>query len=160
MAYQAASLRDTLKIGPWCLKRTLDLKMISVMALNSTRPRCGTSLTLYLGVVVMRKCSSRAQSLPVGTGASAPKHSTSSESLYILLTYVSLRGGCSSSSSSSLLTLLWSSYCYGCSSVVAPWATGLSGTTNSITKDSSSCDTCGGVSSCGSCGCGMFQGAS
>jgi hypothetical protein len=81
MAYQAASattsLRDALKAGPLCLQRTLDPRKISVMALNSTHPGRGTSLILYLGAVVMPRCSSKAQSLPVGTGASALKDSTS-----------------------------------------------------------------------------------
>jgi hypothetical protein len=47
-----------------CRQRTLDLKKISAMALNSTRPKCGTSLILYRGAVVMPRCSSRARSLP------------------------------------------------------------------------------------------------
>jgi hypothetical protein len=41
------------------------------MALNSTRPGRGTSLILYLGAVVMPRCSSSARSLPARTGASA-----------------------------------------------------------------------------------------
>jgi hypothetical protein len=40
----------------------------------------------------MPKCSSTVQSLPVGTGASAPKDSTSFTSQYIFSTFVSLRG--------------------------------------------------------------------
>jgi hypothetical protein len=82
-----------LKADPWCLQRILDPRKISVMALNSTHPRHGTSLILYLGAVVMPKCSGRAQSLPVGIGASASKDSTSSTSRYILSTSVSLGGG-------------------------------------------------------------------
>jgi hypothetical protein len=74
MACQAASatasLRDGLKAGPLCLQRTLDSRKISVTALNSTRPRRGTSLILYLGEVVMPRRSSRARSLPMRTGAS------------------------------------------------------------------------------------------
>jgi hypothetical protein len=66
VASATASLRDALKAGPLCLWRTLDVRKISVMAMNSTHPRCGTSLILYLGVVVMPRCSSRARSLPVG----------------------------------------------------------------------------------------------
>jgi hypothetical protein len=54
-----------------------------VMALNSTHPGRGTSLILYLGAVLMPRCSSRAQSLPVGTRASVLKDSTSSVSRYI-----------------------------------------------------------------------------
>jgi hypothetical protein len=57
MAYHAASaiasLRDVLKAGPLCRHRILDPKKISAMALNSTRPKCGTSLILYRGAVVM-----------------------------------------------------------------------------------------------------------
>jgi hypothetical protein len=64
MAYLAASttasLRDAVKARPWCLKRTLDLRKISVMVLNSTHLGRRTSLILYLGVVVMPKCTSRA----------------------------------------------------------------------------------------------------
>jgi hypothetical protein len=64
MAYQVASatasLREVLKAGPLCLQRTLDPKKFSATALNSTRPRRGTSLILYLGAVVMPRCSSRA----------------------------------------------------------------------------------------------------
>jgi hypothetical protein len=64
MAYQAASattlLQDALKASPLCLERTLDPRKISVMSLNSTRPRRGTSLILYLGAVVMPRCSRRA----------------------------------------------------------------------------------------------------
>jgi hypothetical protein len=41
------------------------------MALNSTRPGRRTSLILYLGAVVIPRCSSRAQNLPARTGASA-----------------------------------------------------------------------------------------
>jgi hypothetical protein len=97
MACQAASaiasLREVLKAGPLCRQRTLDPKKISVMALNSILPRCGTSLILYLGVVVMPRCSSRVHSLPVRTGASTPKDSTSSASQYIFSSSVSLGGG-------------------------------------------------------------------
>jgi hypothetical protein len=78
------------------------------MALNSTYPGRGTSLILYLGAVVMPRCSSKARSLPVGTGASAPKDSTSSASRYIFSSSVSLRGGYSSSALSSTS---WSSGC-------------------------------------------------
>jgi hypothetical protein len=46
------------------------------MALNSTRPECGTSLILYLGAVGMPRCSSRAQSLSVRTGALTTKECT------------------------------------------------------------------------------------
>jgi hypothetical protein len=57
MAHQAASatasLREALKAGPLCRQRTLDPKKISMMALNSTYPGRGTSLILYLGVVVV-----------------------------------------------------------------------------------------------------------
>jgi hypothetical protein len=101
MAYQAASAttspRDALKASPLCLQRTLDPRKISVMALNSTRPGRGTSLILYLGAVLMPRCSSRARSLSTGTGASAPKDSTSSASQYIFSSFVSLGRGCSSS---------------------------------------------------------------
>jgi hypothetical protein len=87
MACQAAlapaSLREVLKVGPLCRQRTLDLKKISVMTLNSTRPERGTFLILYRGAVVMPRCSSRAQSLPVRIGGSAPKDSTSSAPRYI-----------------------------------------------------------------------------
>jgi hypothetical protein len=100
MAYQAASatasLREVLKAGPLCRQRTLDPKKISEMALNSTRPERRISLILYRGAVVMPRCSSKAQSLPVMTGDSAPKDSTSSASRYIFLASVSLGGGCSS----------------------------------------------------------------
>jgi hypothetical protein len=60
------------------------------------------------GVVVMPMCSSRAQSLPVGTRALAPKDSTSSASQYIFSSSVSLRGGYFSSALSSMS---WSSGC-------------------------------------------------
>jgi hypothetical protein len=120
MACQAASatasLREALKAGPLCLQRTLDPKKISAMAINYTHPRHGTSLILYLGVVVMPRCSSRAPSLPVGTGASALKDSTSSSSQYIFSSSVSLGGRYSSLALSSMS---WSSgYC--CSSVGEP----------------------------------------
>jgi hypothetical protein len=86
--------------GPesWSLvsQRTLDLKKISVMALYSTHPRRGTSLILYLGGVVMPRCSSRAQSLRVRTGASTPNNSTSSASQYIFSSSALLGGGYSS----------------------------------------------------------------
>jgi hypothetical protein len=82
MACQAASatasLREVLKAGPLCQQRILDPKKISAMALNSTRPGRGTSLTLYRGAVVMPKCSSKARSLPTTIRDSAPKDSTSS----------------------------------------------------------------------------------
>jgi hypothetical protein len=114
MACQAASattsLREALKAGPLCLQRTLDLKKISMTTLNSTHPGCGTFLILYLGVVVMPRCSSRAQSLPVRTGASAPKDSTPSASRYIFSSSVSLGGGYPSLAMSSMS---WSfSCCY------------------------------------------------
>jgi hypothetical protein len=64
--------------------------------------------------------------------------SISSASLYSFSLSVSLRGEYSSSSLSSLLTS-WSSYY---SSTGAPWATGLLGTTTSISKGSSSKDAC------------------
>jgi hypothetical protein len=48
-------------------------KKISAMALNSTRPERGSSLILYRGAVVMLRCSSKARSLPVRIGDSAPK---------------------------------------------------------------------------------------
>jgi hypothetical protein len=83
VALVTTSLREVLKAGPLCRQRTLDLKKISAMTLNSTRPGRRTSLILYLGAVVMPKCSSRARSLPVKTGASALKDSTSSASWYI-----------------------------------------------------------------------------
>jgi hypothetical protein len=53
-------------------------KKISAMALNSTRPERGSSLILYRGAVVMPRCSSKARSLPVRIGDSAPKDSISS----------------------------------------------------------------------------------
>jgi hypothetical protein len=120
MACQAASaiasLRDALKASPLCMQRTLDLRKISAMALNSTRPGCGTSLILYLRAVVMPRCSNRAQSLPVGTGALAPKDSTSSASRYIFSFFMSLGGGCSSLAWSSMS---WFFGCY-CSSTGEP----------------------------------------
>jgi hypothetical protein len=112
MACQAASattsLLEVLKAGPFCRQRTLDPKKISAMALNSMRPGRGTSLIMYLGAVVMPKCSSRAQSLPMRTGASTPKDSTSSTSRYIFSSSVLLGGGYSS------LTLSSTSWSYGC----------------------------------------------
>jgi hypothetical protein len=116
MACQAASatasLRDVLKAGPLCRQRTLDPKKISVMALNSTRPECGTSLILYLGAVVMPRCSSRARSLPARTGALIPKDSTSYVSQYIFSNSASLWGGYSSlalsSMSLALSSMSWS----------------------------------------------------
>jgi hypothetical protein len=51
------------------------------------QPSTRDSLDLVSGVEVMPKCSSRAQSLPVGTGASALK-----ASLYNFLPSLSLRG--------------------------------------------------------------------
>jgi hypothetical protein len=110
VASATASMREELKASPLCLQRTLDLKKIFATALNSTRPRRGTSL-MYLGVVVMPRCSSRAQSLPVRTGALAPKDSTSSASRYIFSSSVSLRGG----------TLRWPCLlCHGPSTAAAP----------------------------------------
>jgi hypothetical protein len=86
MACQAASaiasLREVLKAGPLCQQRILDPKKISAMALNSTRPECGTSFILYRGAVVMPRCSSKARSLPARIRDSAPKDSTSSASRY------------------------------------------------------------------------------
>jgi hypothetical protein len=61
-------------------------------------------------------CSSKAQSLPVGTGASALKDSTSSASRYIFSSSVSLGGGYSSLASSSTS---WS-FDYSSSSVGVP----------------------------------------
>jgi hypothetical protein len=146
MAYQAASiiasLREVLKAGPLCRQRTLDLKKISVMALNSTRPERGTSLILHRGVVVMPRCSSKARSLSARTEASAPKFSTSSASRYNFSASVSLEGGCSSSVLSSMS---WPLGCY-CSSVGESRAVGLSGTTSSISKGSSSGDASCGMS--------------
>jgi hypothetical protein len=78
-----ASLREVMKAGPLCRQRTLDPKKISAMALNSTCPERGTSLIQYRGAVVMPRCSSKAQSLPVRIGDSAPKDSTLSASRYI-----------------------------------------------------------------------------
>jgi hypothetical protein len=148
MAYQAASattsLREVLKAGPLCQQRTLDPKKISAMALNSTHPERGTSLILYLTAVVMPKCSSRAQSLPARTGASIPKDSTSSTSRYIFLSSASLRGVYSSLALSSMS---WSFGCC-CSSIGESYAIGLSGTTSSISKGSSSVD-----ASCSTSGC-------
>jgi hypothetical protein len=93
-----------------CRQRILDLKKISAMALNSTRPEHGTSLILYRGAVVMPRCSSKARSLPVRIGDSAPKDSTSSASRYIFSSSVSLGEG----------ALRWSCLlCYG-PPVVAP----------------------------------------
>jgi hypothetical protein len=97
--------------GLLCRQRILDPKKISAMALNSTRPKHGTSLILYRGAVVMPRCSSKARSLPARIRDSAPKDSTSSASWYIFLGSVSLGGGCSSSVLSSVP---WSSGC--CSS--------------------------------------------
>jgi hypothetical protein len=135
MACQAASatasLREVLKASPLCRQRTLDLKRISVMALNSTRPERGTSLILYLGAVVMPKCSSRARSLPARTVVSTPKDSTSSASQYIFL-----------------------------SSVGESWDVGLSGATSSVSKGSSSCDASCSTSGSDSWGCVTFEGAS
>jgi hypothetical protein len=160
MACQAASatasLREVLKVGPLCRQRTMDPKKISAMALNSTRPECGTSLILYWGAVVMPRCSSRAQSLPARTGASTLKDSTSSASRYIFSASVSLGGGCSSPVLSSVS---WSPGCC-CSSVGEPRVIGLSGITSSISKGSSSCDVSWGTSGCDSWGYGTFRGAS
>jgi hypothetical protein len=157
MACQAASaiasLREVLKVGPLCRQRTMDPKKISVMALNSTFPGRETSLILYRGAVVMPMCSSRARSLPTRTGASAPKDSTSSASQYIFSASVSLGGGCSSSVLSSVS---WPPGCC-CSSVGEPRAIGLSGTTSSISKGSSSCDVSWGTSGCDSWGCAHFE---
>jgi hypothetical protein len=75
-------------------------------------PGRGTSLILYLGAVVMPRCSSRARSLPARTGASIPKDSTSSPSQYIFSSSVSLGGGYSSLALSSIS---WS-FGYCCSS--------------------------------------------
>jgi hypothetical protein len=99
-----------LKASPLYWQRTLDPKKISAMALNSTRPGRRISLILYLGAVVMPWCSSRARSLPMRTGASTPKDSTSSTSRYISSSLVSLRGGYYSLALSSTS---WSfGYCY------------------------------------------------
>jgi hypothetical protein len=77
------SLREVLKAGPLCRQRILDPKKISAMALNSTRAKRETSLILYPGAVVMPRCSSKAQSLPVRIRDSASKDSTSSAFRYI-----------------------------------------------------------------------------
>jgi hypothetical protein len=66
-----ASLREVLKAGPLCRQRILDLKKISAMALNSTRPEHGTFLTLYRGAVVMPRCPNKARSLPARNGGDA-----------------------------------------------------------------------------------------
>jgi hypothetical protein len=120
MACQAASaiasLCEVLNAGPLCLQRTLDPKKINATALNSTCPGRGTSLLLYLGAVLMPRCSSRARSLPAMTGALAPKDSTSSASRYIFSSSVSLGGGYSSLASSSMS---WS-FSYRCSSAGEP----------------------------------------
>jgi hypothetical protein len=76
-------------------------------------PKRGTSLILYWGAVVMPRCSSRARSLPVRTGASIPKDSTSSASRYIFSSSASLEGVYSSLALSSMS---WS-FDYCCSSV-------------------------------------------
>jgi hypothetical protein len=55
---------------------------VTATTLNSTCPRRGTTLILYLRAEVMPKCPSRARCLSVGIGASAPKDSLSSASLY------------------------------------------------------------------------------
>jgi hypothetical protein len=86
--------------------------------LNSTCPRHGILLILYLGVEVMPKCPSRARSLPVWIEASTKKDSLLSASLYSFSPSLLLKGEYSSSYSSSLSTS-WSS-CYYCSSVGAP----------------------------------------
>jgi hypothetical protein len=105
ISYQAASvtasLIDALNIGPLCLLTTQFLLKISRMALNSTRPRHGTPLILYLGAEVMPKCPSKALSMPVGIGASALKDSILSTFLNIFSLSSSLRGEYPSSSSSS-----------------------------------------------------------
>jgi hypothetical protein len=112
MACQAASattsLGEVLKAGPLCRQRTLDPKKTSAMALNSTRPERGTSLILYLGAVVIPRCSSRARSLPTRNGASILKDSTSSASRYILSSLTKLEGVYSSLDLSSIF---WS---FGC----------------------------------------------
>jgi hypothetical protein len=106
---------------------------------RSTRPGRGTPLILNRGAVVMPRCSSKARSLPARIGVSAPKDSTSSASRYIFSGSVSLGGGCYSSVLSSVL---WSSGC--CSLAGESRAVGLSGTTSSISKGSSSHDaSCG-----------------
>jgi hypothetical protein len=115
MACQAASaiasLREVLKAGPLCPQRTQDPKEIFAMALNSTRPGCRTSMILYLGAVVMPRCSSRAQSMPVRTGASTLKDSTTSTSRYIFSSSASLGEG----------TLCWPCLLYhGPSATAAP----------------------------------------
>jgi hypothetical protein len=95
-----------------CRQRTLDPKKISAMALNTTHPKRGTSLILYRRAGVMPRCSSRARSLPVRTGASIAKDSTSSTSRYIFSSSVSLRGEG---------TLRWPCpLCHGPSAAVAP----------------------------------------
>jgi hypothetical protein len=56
MACQAASATTSLvnaqKAGPWCLLITMDPEKTSAMAWYSTRPRRGTALIWYLGVVI------------------------------------------------------------------------------------------------------------
>jgi hypothetical protein len=155
VASAASSLHEVLKAGPLCRQRILDPKKISVMALNSAHPECGTPLILYRGAVVMPRCSSKARSLPARIGDSAPKDSTSSASRYNFSGSVSLGGGCSSSVLSSVP---WSSGC--CSSAGESYAVGLSGTTSSISKGSSSVVASCGMSGWDSLGCGTFRGAS
>jgi hypothetical protein len=148
MACQAAtttaSMREVLKDGPLCRQRTLDPKKISAVALNSTRPERGTSLILYLGAVVMPRCSSRARSLLTGTGASTPKDSTSSTSWYIFSSSVSARGRVLFVGLIFYILVLWLLLLLS-RQVLSHW---VSGTTSSISKGSSSCD-----ASCGASGC-------
>jgi hypothetical protein len=64
MACQAASATTSLvnaqKAGPWCLVITMDPEKTSDMAWYSTRPRRGTALIWYLGVVVIPMYTNRA----------------------------------------------------------------------------------------------------
>jgi hypothetical protein len=151
-ASATASLREVLKAGPLCRQRTLDLKKISARALNSTRPERETSLILYLGAMVMPRCSSRARSLLVRTGASTLKDSSSFASRCLFSSSASLGGGYSSLALSSIS---WS-FGYCCSSAGESYAIGLSGTTSSISKGSSSYDASCGTSGCDSWGCSTF----
>jgi hypothetical protein len=101
-ASATASLREVPKAGPLYRQRILVPKKISVMALNSTRPERGTSFILYRGAVVMPRCSSKARSLSMRIGDSAPMDSTSSASRYNFSGLVSLEGSCPSSVLSSV----------------------------------------------------------
>jgi hypothetical protein len=160
MACQAASatasLREVLKAGHLCLQRIQDPKKISAMALNSTLPGHGTSFILYLGG------DGDAKVLEQSPKPAGEDRSFGPEELHLIRISVHLLSLGIARGRVVFIGLVFYVLAPGCccSSVGDPWAIGLSGTTSSISKGSSSSDVSWGASGCDSWGCGIFRGAS